>query len=179
VTGNLAASALIASSLQVLDSGALRALTSGLDMLSEADVNALLDQGSVVRGDFAWRKVGRTNWRADCVLEECYDGARVKLTATLNSRIRNISFSLVWASNRVRGLDVGGPAHPNPDGEVLETPHKHRWTDRHGEREAYKPTDIDATSDLRSIFQQFLSECNIRFEGSYFDPVEQVDWVAE
>jgi hypothetical protein len=116
--------------------------------------------------------VGRSSWKAEARIEEAYDGARVRLVGTYNSKTRNLSYTLVWASCRIRSLDVGGPAHKNPDGVVLPTPHKHRWTDTDQDQWVYSPTDITSQT-LRGIFEEFLAECGIRFEGAYFDPVEQ------
>jgi hypothetical protein len=85
-----------------------------------------------------------------------------------------MSFTLVWAGCRIRSLDMGGPPHPNPDGRLLQPPHKHRWTDAHRDREAYIPIDITA-SDREGVFHQFLRESNIRFDGQYVDAFEQGD----
>lgn len=133
-----------------------------------ADVEAFLAHGSVLRGEFRWHQVGRHNWRAEAWLEDTYEGAKVKIVGTYNSRIRNLSYALIWAGCRIRGLDVNGPGHRNPDGEWLETPHKHRWTDRDRDRWAYFPDDIVST-DRRGIFLEFLNESNIRFEATYVD----------
>lgn len=139
---------------------------------SEADVHALLNHGAVIRGEFRWRKVGKTNWKADAYLEDTYDGARVKLVGTYNEKVNNLSYTLVWANCRVRSLDVGGPPHPNPDGESVPTPHKHRWSDSDRDRWVYIPTDITETT-VSGIFQQFLAESNVRFEGAYTAPESQ------
>lgn len=135
-------------------------------MVTQADVEALLVHGAVIRSAFRWTKVGRTNWRAEVWLEETYEGARVKLTGTYNTKTRNLSYTLIWAGCRIRGLDVGGPAHPNPDGEWLPTPHKHRWVDGMQDRWAYTPDDIVSTT-VGGILSDFLGECNITLEGAY------------
>jgi hypothetical protein len=139
---------------------------------SEADVGAFLHHGSVLRAEFRWRKTGRTNWKAEAYLEEAYEDARIKLVGTYNSRTRNLSYTLVWATCRVRSLDVGGPSHRNPDGEEVPTPHKHRWTTSDRDQWVYRPTDITSSS-IRGIFDEFLTESNIRFEGTFFEPIEQ------
>lgn len=139
---------------------------------TEADVSALLSWGAVIRGEFRWKKVGKTNWKAEVYLDETYDGARVKLVGTYNSRIRNLSYTLVWALCRIRSLDMNGPAHENPDGIRIETPHKHRWSNSDRDQWVYKPDDITETT-VRGVFEQFLQESNIRFDGTFFEPVEQ------
>jgi hypothetical protein len=139
---------------------------------SQTDVEAVLSRGAVIKSEFRWHRVGRTNWKAEAWLEETYEGARVKLVGTYNSRTHNLSYTLVWAGCRIRSLDIGGPPHPNPDGALLPTPHKHRWTDKHRDRWAYTPTDI-LSRGLRGIFYEFLGECNVSMEGDYLDPEEQ------
>jgi hypothetical protein len=138
----------------------------------EADVEALLTHGAALEGEFRWRPSGEGRYRAEAWLTEAYEGARIRITGTYNHRTRNISYSLVWGAHRVRGLDVGGPAHPNPDGEMLLSPHKHRWTDRHGSRYAYVPDDINSDR-LEGIFHDFLAESNVRFLGQYYAPEVQ------
>lgn len=135
---------------------------------TEADVHAFLSTGCSLRAEFRWRLTGRNRWKAEAFLEDTYDGARVKIVGTHNDRTGNTSFTLVWANCRIRSLDINGPAHANPDNEVIETPHKHRWSNRDRDLWVYRPTDITART-LRGIFEQFLTECGIRFEGSYFD----------
>ena len=135
---------------------------------SQADVDALLAHGGTISGEFRWNRVGRTNWKAEASLDGTYEGARVKLVGTYNSHTRNLSYTLVWAGCRIRGLDLGGPDHPNPDGQALPCPHKHRWTDADRDRWAYIPEDI-VSRDRRGVFMEFLNECNVRFLGSYVD----------
>lgn len=135
-------------------------------------MHAFLQHGAVLRAEFRWRKGGKTNWKAEAYLEGVYENARVKLIGTYNARINNLSYTLVWAACRVRSLDVGGPPHTNPDGARLPTPHKHRWTSADRDQWAYSPTDITSNS-LRGIFDEFLIESNIRFEGTFVAPVEQ------
>ena len=139
---------------------------------TQADVEALITHGAVLRSSFRWELVGKTNYKAECWVDETYEAARVKLVGNYNSRTKNLSYTLVWAGCRIRSLDVGGPPHPNPDGQLLESPHKHRWTDAAKDRSAYSPDDITAT-DREGILIQFLAESNIRFEGQYIDAFEQ------
>ncbi len=139
---------------------------------TEADVGAFLHNGCALRSEFRWKKTGRTNWKAEAWLDDTYEGARIKLVGSYNSRTKNLSYTLVWTNCRVRSLDVGGPAHTNPDGESIATPHKHRWTNTDRDQWVYLPTDITSTT-LRGIFEEFLAESNIRFEGTFFEPVEQ------
>jgi hypothetical protein len=138
---------------------------------SAADVEALLNHGARLREEFRWVRSGRF-WKAGAYLSDTYEGARVKVIGTYSPPTRNLSFALIWAGCRVRGLDFSGPPHPNPDGVILPCPHKHRWEDGARDRWAYVPPEITASERL-AVFMQFLAECNIRFEGQYFEAVEQ------
>jgi hypothetical protein len=138
---------------------------------SAADVDAFLQFGSVIRGEFRWTKSGPF-WKAQVLIEDCYEGARVRVVGTYNPVTKNLSYALIWAGCRVRGLDRFGPPHPNPDGQLLGCPHKHRWTDSERDQWAYEPSDITA-SDREGVFRQFLAESNIRFEGTYVEALEQ------
>lgn len=139
---------------------------------TEADVEALLSHGAIIRDSFRWRTTGKYTYKTEAWLEETYEGAPVRLCGTLNSRIMNYSYALIWGGARVRGLDMGGRPHPNPDGQMIAPPHKHRWTDEFQARVAYRPTDITETT-VEGVLYQFLAECNIRFEGTYYKPSDQ------
>ncbi|MEJ7811177.1 MAG: hypothetical protein WKG32_12260 [Gemmatimonadaceae bacterium] len=139
---------------------------------TEADVEAALHHGAVVRGEFRWRRTGPFNWKAEAALEDTYEQARIKLVGTYNARIRNLSYTLVWANCRIRGLDIGGPSHPNPDGVRVPTPHKHRWTTADRDQWVYNPTDITARQ-IQGVFDQFLAESNIRSEAVFIGPIDQ------
>jgi len=125
----------------------------------------------VVRGEFRWIRCGPF-WKAQVSLEDTYEGAKAKLVGTYNPKTGNLSYALIWAGCRIRGLDRFGPPHPNPNGELLPCPHKHRWSDRERDQWAYVPADITA-SDRHGVLLQFLAECNIRFDGLYFEAFEQ------
>lgn len=56
--------------------------------------------------------------------------------------------------------------HTNPDGEVIDEPHKHYWDEEYEDRFAY-PVDDIATDDVDQAFMDFLDECNIELQGSY------------
>jgi hypothetical protein len=138
---------------------------------SAADVEAFLNAGSAIRNEFRWVRSGPF-WKAQVALEDTYESARVRVVGTYNPTTGNLSYALIWAGCRVRGLDHRGPPHPNPDGVVLACPHKHRWSDGERDQWAYQPPDITAV-DREGVFRQFLAESNIRFDGVYVEAIEQ------
>lgn len=60
-------------------------------------------------------------------------------------------------------LDIDGPPHQNPDGEVIDCPHLHIYRERWGAKWAYPlPADFTDTTDLVKTFQEFLRYCGIQ-----------------
>lgn len=76
------------------------------------------------------------------------------------------SFALLMSNAPIRRCDCSFKGHPNPDGVMIDEPHKHRWDDVHRDREAYVPDDIDF-SDVNRAFFDFLAECNVTLAGHY------------
>ena len=68
-------------------------------------------------------------------------------------------------------LCVGFSEHRNPEGARLGPVHKHRWTARLRDRQAYEPDDITADWDEPLIiWQQFCQEVGIVHLGTLFQP---------
>jgi hypothetical protein len=71
---------------------------------------------------------------------------------------------------RVYGLDIGKDHH-NPQCEQVGEKHKHRWTERFRDKEAYVPHDITApASDPVAVWQQFCIEARLEHNGKLLDP---------
>lgn len=60
-------------------------------------------------------------------------------------------------------LDIDGPPHENPDGDVVPCPHLHVYKEGFGDRWAYPiPSTFTNTSDLVRTLGEFLMYCKIR-----------------
>jgi len=61
-------------------------------------------------------------------------------------------------------LDVDGPPHENPDGEVIPCPHLHIYKEGFADKWAYaiNTTDFNNTSDLAMTLVDFLRYCKVR-----------------
>jgi hypothetical protein len=59
-------------------------------------------------------------------------------------------------------LDIGGGRHSNPDGEVIDGPHLHIYTEGYGDKWAY-PLPDEFTDDISLMvkFVEFLRCCKI------------------
>lgn len=136
-------------------------------LLADVEVEAILTAPKEVGGHIRWRR------------EDTRKGARWKFEARVfvvdgpqvlhlrgNVGSRSYGFSLLYGSTVVRRFDMSTSSHLNPDGTRIEGPHKHRWTEKYGDRIAYVPNDID-WSDPNEALWGFLSECQIKFVGTY------------
>jgi len=59
-------------------------------------------------------------------------------------------------------LDVDGPPHQNPDGEVVPCPHLHVYREGFADKWAFPlPTDFTASADLVRTLQEYLRFCHV------------------
>ena len=72
------------------------------------------------------------------------------------------------------GLDLGRVTHRNPSSECLVGTHKHRWTDVHGDKQAYQPEDITAEwYEPVQVWEQFCAEIKLEHDGTLPAPFVQ------
>lgn len=56
----------------------------------------------------------------------------------------------------------------------MKDPHKHRWTEAFGDKDAYEPDDITASWETPSVvWQQFCAEVHILHTGELRTPSQQ------
>lgn len=60
-------------------------------------------------------------------------------------------------------LDLVGPPHQNPDGEIIDCPHIHYYREDYGDRWAVSlPEDVFTDSDdIHKTLEQFMEHCSI------------------
>ena len=77
-----------------------------------------------------------------------------------------LSFSIILKTvGRIYALDMGKDHH-NPQCHRVEEKHKHKWTDKYRDKEAYVPEDItESISNPAAVWRQFCAEANIRHDG--------------
>ena len=88
-----------------------------------------------------------------------------------NPLIPALSYVLILkTAGRVYGLDLGKDHH-NPQCNQVGEKHKHVWTERFRDKEAYVPADITASaSDPVAVWGQFCVEAEITHNGTMFPP---------
>ena len=93
-----------------------------------------------------------------------------------NPLIPALTYALILkTSGRVYGLDLGKDHH-NPDCKQVGEKHKHRWTEKFRDKEAYVPDDITVdASDPVVAWQQFCAEANLTHVGGMAAPVQTGD----
>lgn len=92
----------------------------------------------------------------------------------LNVLAGTLSFALVHrGTGRIYALDLGADHH-NPSCNHLGEKHKHRWSVRFGDKEAYVPEDIQAgADDPVAAWAEFCAEARIQHRGTLERPPAQ------
>lgn len=138
-------------------------------MTSRALIDHIYDLEKSLQGSWEWEV------RPECLvgeseilcLGEDYD---VSLKGWCNvNRPDLYEFSLMYERSTVIRRWDNNTRHTIPGGERCDGPHKHRWTEKHEDRVVYEVDDV-AIDDIDQAFNDFLDECNIRFEGDYHRP---------
>lgn len=125
------------------------------------------DETKYVDGDIAWAEdedhSPARQFRAEVHSEAGYP---LLVNGRINLLAGTLSFTLIHRSTgRIYGLDLGADHH-NPTCQNVGEKHKHRWTDRFADKEAYVPDDITAPmADPVAAWQQFCNEAKIRHMG--------------
>lgn len=141
-----------------------------MEPLNEREVDLLVTNPKRLVGDVVWHPLAR-NDRATLSVGNTQGQSlqlRLRIAHAAPDRLHAM---LMRGHQTLRRLDVRDD-HANPDGTTWAgATHKHRWTDRHGDAEAYTPTDIPepdgavTPSDYRRIVEAFCHECNIDTSG--------------
>lgn len=88
-----------------------------------------------------------------------------------NPLIPALSYMLVLkTAGRVYGLDLGKDHH-NPQCDQVGERHKHRWTEKLRDKEAYVPKDItESASEPVAVWIQFCAEAKLTHDGKLTVP---------
>lgn len=60
-------------------------------------------------------------------------------------------------------VDIGGPPHRNPDGEIVQAPHIHIYREGYGDKWAYPISKYSFSTpiDMITVLRDFAKLCNI------------------
>ena len=142
--------------------------------LTDAEFAALLaDESKRVQGDITWKEDEDRSPAMEFRVEiESSNGWPLLLKGRYNSAAGTLTYALILkTTGRIYGLDLGKDHH-NPTCEQVGEKHKHRWSERYGDKEAYVPDDVNApVSDPVAVWREFCAEARIRHDGTMRRPL--------
>lgn len=139
---------------------------------SQAEADHLAAIPKSITGTLAWERINGSECASLRVGNT--QGQHIELRLRVHPKApEQLHAMLIWRQLNVRRLDVRDDHVNDATGEVWRgKTHKHRWTDRYGDGEAYTPEDIPEPDDspvgpthYRGIVEAFCRECNIDPEG--------------
>ena len=141
--------------------------------LTDAEFRAILeDETKRVRGDVTWREdEDHSPAREFRVEVESASGWPLFVKGRYNPAAGTLTYALILkTAGRIYALDLGKDHH-NPQCEQVGEKHKHRWSERYGDKEAYVPDDVNApASDPVAVWKEFCAEACIRLDGRMNPP---------
>jgi hypothetical protein len=137
-------------------------------ILSEAEAERIIDLPKRISEHNSWEQRDDGNWYTEMPVE-AEEQLPLHLYGRFNPRTGNYTFVLFYGRVSLRRVDVG-KRHHNPECDNVNTPHKHRGTDRFRDRWAYEPSEMGDTDSIRDTFVKFLTECNVNLEGRFVEP---------
>ena len=141
--------------------------------LTDSEFEAILeDETKRVRGDVTWREdEDHSPAREFRVEVESASGWPLFVKGRYNLAAGTLTYALILkTAGRIYALDLGKDHH-NPQCEQVGEKHKHRWSERYGDKEAYVPDDVNApASDPVAVWKEFCAEACIRQDGRMNPP---------
>ena len=137
----------------------------------------LKDSSKRIPGDINWiDDENRSHVRRFRAEVDTADGYPIFVHGYYNPRAMMLSYTMyLGEGGRIYGLDLG-KSHRNPEGDRVGKKHKHRWSERYQDNEAYVPADItEPVSDPVAVWRQFCAEVGLRHDGALDRPVLQED----
>ena len=135
---------------------------------------------ALILGDSSKRIEGNIAWTEDEDHSPAWEfRAEVKSSAgwplfirgRYNPAASSLAYTLILkGTGRIYALDLGKDHH-NPQCNQVGERHKHRWTERYRDKDAYVPDDITAAvSDPVTVWNQFCAESGIEHNGRLDQP---------
>ena len=141
--------------------------------LTDSQFQAILeDETKRVRGDVTWREdEDHSPAREFRVEVESASGWPLFVKGRYNPAAGTLTYALILkTAGRIYALDLGKDHH-NPQCEQVGEKHKHQWSERYGDKEAYVPVDVNApASDPVAVWKEFCAEARIRQDGRMNPP---------
>lgn len=141
--------------------------------LTHAEFESILEDGSKrIKGDITWCEdedhFPALEFRAEVVSET---GWPLFVRASYNRLAGALTYALILKTEgRIYALDLGKDHH-NPECAQVGEKHKHRWSERCRDKEAYASEDVSApVSDPAAVWVQFCKQAKIEHEGRLAQP---------
>ncbi len=132
----------------------------------------LADSTKEIVGDIIWSEdedhSPAVEFRAELSSQAGYP---LFVRGSYNPLAQTLTFAIIHASSRrIYALDLGKDHH-NPSCTNVGEKHKHRWTDKFRDKDAYVPDDITepATNPI-GVWKEFCAEANITHRGVMHTP---------
>src|SRR5882762_601599 len=136
--------------------------------MKQQDFDAFLaDTTKQINEDIIWRKdedhSPAVEFRVSMASQARYS---IFVKGSCNLAARTLTYALIHSSfGRIYALDMGKDHH-NPSCFNVGRKHKHRWTEKFRDKDAYVPEDITAlVSDPVAIWLQFCKEVLLTHSG--------------
>ena len=146
--------------------------------LTNAEFDSIIqDQSKRIEGNITWVEDEDHSpawiFRADV---ESAVGWPLFVQGRYNSLANTLTYVLILkTTGRIYGLDLGKDHH-NPQCDQTGDKHKHTWSERYRDKEAYVPGDITApASKPVEVWKQFCREAGIEHSGLLRQPPMQME----
>ena len=141
--------------------------------LSNTEFESILaDTTKCIRDDIIWKKDEDSSpaWEFRAEVES-ESGWPLFIKGRYNPNAGTLSYALILkTAGRIYALDLGKDHH-NPKCEQVGDKHKHHWSERYRDKEAYVPEDISASaSEPMVVWKEFCTEAGIQHEGTMRQP---------
>jgi hypothetical protein len=137
-----------------------------LSQLKQVEVQEFLSLDKLVVGQLKWKPLrGKsvTRYRMEFFGQSANKKFHFRVVAS--KCFRNFSVCMLIGNQAVT-MYTEHFEHKNPDGTKVREPHKHRYTDEHGMRETYIPSDVDKHANYSIKLLQCLKEWNVASQFS-------------
>lgn len=141
--------------------------------LTDAEFTSILDDKTKrIQDDVVWKEDEDHSpaWEFRAEVEST-SGWPLFVKGRYSSMAGTLNYALILkTAGRIYALDLGKDHH-NPQCEQVGEKHKHRWSERYGDKEAYVPNDVNApVSDPVAVWREFCAEAGIRHDGRMEQP---------
>ena len=145
--------------------------------LTDADFATILQGVKRVKKDIHWGNDEDGSWaqvfRTDVETEV---GWPLFVQGRYNQSANTLNYALILKTEgRIYALDLGKDHH-NPQCNQVGEIHKHQWSERYRDKEAYVPNDISVSAhDPVEVWKQFCKEANIEHMGIMHTPFPHLE----